>query len=140
MYTEVSTMGFLDEIGSLVGQASQGGDNAKVAGGLMSALQEHPGGIQGVIDSYKQNGMEDHVNAMANGEQQTTTPEQVQQGLCNTGLIESVAAKTGLSPEMVKMAMATILPMVIAHFAPNGQAAAPSQFGGMAQQLMSRFL
>lgn len=133
-------MGFLDEIGSLAGQLSQSSDTAKVAGGLVSALQEHPGGIQGVIDSFKQNGMEDHVNAMATGEQQTTTPEQVQQGLGGTGLIESVAEKAGVSPEIVKVAMATVLPMVIAHFAPNGQAADHSQFGGMAQQLLSRFL
>ena len=133
-------MGFLDEIGSLAGQASQGDNKAKVAGGLMSALQEHPGGVQGLIDSFKQNGMGDHVNAMTTGEQQTTTPEQVQQGLGNTGFIESVAQKAGVSPEVAKMAMATVLPMVLQHFAPNGQVADHSQFGGMAQQLLSRFL
>jgi uncharacterized protein YidB (DUF937 family) len=133
-------MGFFDEIGSMAGQLSQGSDTAKVAGGLMAALQQHPGGIQGVIDSFKQNGMEDHVNAMASGEQSTTTPEQVQQGLGNTGLIEEVAEHAGVSPEVVKVAMATVLPMVIQHFAPNGQVAEHSEFGGMAQQLLGRFL
>ena len=133
-------MGFLDEIGSLAGQMGQGDDKAKVAGGLMSALQEHPGGVQGLIDSFKQNGMEDHVNAMTTGEQQTTTPDQVQQGLGNTGFIENVAQKAGVSPEVAKMAMATVLPMVLQHFAPNGQVADHSQFSGMAQQLLGRFL
>ena len=134
-------MGIFDEISSMTGQMNQGGDDkAKVAGGLMSAMQDHPGGIQGIIDSFKNNGLGDHVNAMASGEQQTTTPEQVQQGMGNTGLIEKVSERTGMSPEMVKIGMATVLPMVIAHFAPNGQAAEPSQFGGMAQQLLSRFL
>ena len=133
-------MGFLDEIGALAGQVNQGDDKAKVAGGLMSALQDHPGGLQGVLDNFRQNGMGDHVDAMATGQQQTTTPDQVQQGLGNTGLIEKVAERTGMSPEMVKIGMATVLPMVIAHFAPNGQAADHSQFGGMAQQLLSRFL
>jgi len=133
-------MGFLDEVGSLAGQLSQNSDEAKVAGGLMQALQQHPDGVQGVIDSFKQNGMEEHVNAMASGEQQTTTPEQVQQGLAGTGLIEKVAENAGVSPEIVQTAMSTVLPMVIQHFAPNGQVAGQGEFGGMAQQLLSRFL
>lgn len=133
-------MGFLDQIGSMAGQFSQGGDQAKVAGGLMQALEQHPGGVQGMIDSFKQNGMGEHVNAMASGEQQTATPEQVQQGLGGTGLIERTAQHAGVSPQIVAMAMTTILPMVIQHFAPNGQAAEHSQFGGMAQQLLSRFI
>ena len=135
-------MGFMDEIGSLVGQSGETSDHAKVAGGLMQALERHPGGIQGVIDSFKQNGMEQHVNAWGSGEQQSATPEQVQQGLGGTGLIERTAQNAGVSPQVVQMAMATILPMVIRHFAPGGQAAPQSegQFGGMAQQLLSRFL
>ncbi|WP_263382323.1 YidB family protein [Granulicella arctica] len=135
-------MGFMDEMGSLVGQSGEMGDRAKVAGGLMEALGQHPGGIQGVIDSFRQNGMEQHVNAWGSGEQQTATPEQVQQGLGGTGLIERTAQNAGVSPEVVQMAMATILPMVIRHFAPGGQVApqGEGQFGGMAQQLLSRFL
>jgi uncharacterized protein YidB (DUF937 family) len=133
-------MGFLDEIGSLAGQLSQNSDEAKVAGGLMQALQQHPGGVQGVIDSFKQNGMEDHVNAMASGDQQTTTPEQVQQGLAGTGLIEKTAEQAGVSPEIVQTAMSTILPMVIQHFAPNGEATGQGDFGGLAQQFLGKFL
>jgi uncharacterized protein YidB (DUF937 family) len=133
-------MGFLDEIGSLAGQLSQNSNEAKVAGGLVQALEQHPGGVQGVIDSFKQNGMEDHVNAMASGDQQTTTPEQVQQGLAGTGLIEKAAEHAGVSPEVVQMAMSTVLPMVLQHFAPNGQAADQGDFGGLAKQLLGKFL
>jgi uncharacterized protein YidB (DUF937 family) len=133
-------MGFLDEIGSLAGQLSQNSDQAKVAGGLVQALEQHPGGVQGLIDSFKQNGMEDHVNAMASGEQQSTTPEQVQQGLAGTGLIEKVAEHAGVSQEVVQTAMSTVLPMVLQHFAPNGQAAGEGEFGGLAKQLLGKFL
>jgi len=140
LLAEEKPMGFLDEIGSLAGQLSQSSDQAKVAGGLVQALEQHPGGIQGLIDSFKQNGLGDHVTAMASGEQQTTTPEQVQQGLGGTGLVEKVAEHAGVSPEIVQMAMATVLPMVIQHFAPNGQASSQGQFGGLAQQLLSRFI
>ena len=134
-------MGFMDEIGALTGQGA-GGDQAKVAGGLMQTLEQHPGGIQGMIDSFKQNGMEQHVNQWGSGATQTATPEQVQHGLGGTGIIEQTAQHAGMSPQMVQMAMATVLPMVMRHFAPGGQAApqGQGQFGGMAQQLLSRFL
>jgi uncharacterized protein YidB (DUF937 family) len=38
------------------------------------------------------------------------------------------------------MALATIIPMAIQHFAPNGQAAPQSSMSGMAQQLLGKFL
>ncbi len=132
-------MGIMDEIGSLVGQQGENGEHAKVAGGLMQVLEQH-GGIQGVIDSFKQNGMEQHVNQWSTGETQTATPEQVQQGLGGTGLIEKTAERAGVSPQVVQIAMATILPMIIRHFASNGQATSQSGLGGIAQQVLSKFL
>jgi uncharacterized protein YidB (DUF937 family) len=37
------------------------------------------------------------------------------------------------------MALATILPMVIQHFAPNGQATPTSSMGIMAEKLLNKF-
>ena len=105
-------MGILDTIESMAGQSGQGGNNAQVAGGLMQALDEHPGGLQGVIQSMQQNGMSQHVQNWSTGAQQTATPEQIQQGVGNTGLIDSVAAKA----------------------APSGG------FGGMAGQILGKFI
>jgi len=135
-------MGLLDSIGSLAGELSQNSDQAKIAGGLVEALEQHPGGIQGVIDSFTQNGMGDHAAALASGEAATTTPEQVQQGLSGTGLLEQAAAKAGVSPQVAAMAMSTILPMVMQHFASSGaaQGQGESPFGGIAQQLLGKFL
>jgi uncharacterized protein YidB (DUF937 family) len=138
---EVNTMGIMDMIQSLAGQtgAAAGTDQAKVAGGFIEALSQHPEGIQGVLDAFKNNGMAEHVNNWSAGQGATATPEQVQQGLAGTGLIEKTAEKTGVSPQVVQMALATVLPMVIQHFAPNGQATPTSSMGSMAQQLLSKF-
>ena len=134
-------MGLLDTIEGMAGQpAPEAGTQSKVAGGLMQALDEHPGGLSGVLDSFKQNGMEDHVQGWATGQQPTTTPEQVQQGLGGTGLIERVAEKSGVSPQVAQAAMATVLPMVVAHFTHGGQnAPPPGGFSGMASQILSKF-
>jgi uncharacterized protein YidB (DUF937 family) len=132
-------MGILDAIEGLAGQ-QDGGTNAKVASGLMQALDEHPGGLAGVISQFQQNGMGEHVQNWASGQQQTATPGQVQQGLGGTGLIDNVAAKAGVSPEVAKMAMAVVLPMVMAHFTQGGQQPPPqSGFASMASQLLSKF-
>ena len=134
-------MGILDTIESMAGQGGQGNNNSQVAGGLMQALDEHPGGLQGVIQNFQQNGMAQHVQNWSNGQQQTATPEQIQQGVGNTGLIENVAAKAGISPEMAKIGMAVVLPMVLAHFTNGGQQAPPSSgFGGMAGSILGKFL
>jgi uncharacterized protein YidB (DUF937 family) len=131
---EVNTMGIMDMIQSLAGQtgAAAGTDQAKVAGGFIEALTQHPEGIQGVLDAFKNNGMASHIGAWGAGQAATATPEQVQQGLGGTGLIEKTAAK------VVSAALATVLPMVIQHFAPNGQATPASGMSGMAEQLLSK--
>ena len=132
-------MGILDALEGLTGQQGGGGEHARVAGGLMQALDEHPGGLAGVMQQFRQNGMGSHVENWASGQQQTASSEQVQQGLGGTGLIENVAAKAGVSPQVAQMAMATLLPMVMAHFTQGGQQAPPqSGFGGMASQILSR--
>src|SRR6266446_867314 len=93
-------MGIMDMIQSLAGQtgAAAGTDQAKVAGGFIEALTQHPEGIQGVLDAFKNNGMAEHVDSWGAGQAATATPEQVQQGLGGTGLIEKTAEKTGVSP------------------------------------------
>lgn len=135
-------MGILDTIQSLAGQVGQDSqsDQAKVAGGFIQALTQHPEGIQGVLDSFRQNGMAEHVETWSNGASANATPDQVQQGLAGTGLIEKTAEHAGVSPQVVQTALATVLPMVIQHFAPGGQAAPQSSLGGMATQFLGRFL
>ena len=137
-------MGLLDTIEGMAGQQGQGtnsGTNANVASGMMQALEQHPGGLSGVIDCFRNNGMADHVQNWSNGQEPAATPGQIEQGLGNTGFIDNVAAKAGVSPEIAKVAMATVLPMVFAHFTHGGQQAPPqSGYGGMASQLLSKFL
>jgi uncharacterized protein YidB (DUF937 family) len=135
-------MGFFDSIENLAAQELGGGanTNANVAGGVMQALEEHPGGLAGVMDHLTNNGMGEHVQNWSQGTN-TATPDQIQQGLAGSGFLENVAAKAGVSPQVASMAMSTILPMVMSHFTNCGQQAPPqSGFGGMASQILGRFL
>jgi len=135
-------MGILDTISQLAGQAGDAaqGDQAKVAGGFIKALTDHPEGIQGVLASLQANGMADHIGSWATGQDATATPEQIQQGLGPTGLIEKTADHAGVSPSVVTSALAIILPMLIQHFAPNGQPAEQGNMGSLAQQILGKFI
>lgn len=133
-------MGFLDTIEGMANQQG-GGQDSRIAGGLMQALDEHPGGLSAVLDHFRNNGLGDQVQDWASGQQSTATPEQIQQGLGNTGFIDQVAAKAGISPEVAKIAMATVLPALISHFTAGGQQAPPqSGFSDMGAQLLKNFL
>ena len=132
-------MGFLDGLESMAANAmsESGNDKMKVAGGLLQSLQEHPGGLGAVMENMRANGLGEHVDAAQNGETPTVTPDQVATGLQGTGLLESVAAKAGVSPEVAQMAMTTVLPMVMAHFGQNGgQTPDMGQLGGMLTKLL----
>ena len=120
-------MGFLDSLESMASSAMEGSDNpsAKVAGGLMQALQEHPGGLQGVMDTMAQNGVDPQAVA-AGG---TASPEQIGQGLQGSPLIGMVAEKAGVSPEVAQQLMSTVLPMVMSHFTEGGTTAPPASAG-----------
>ncbi len=143
-------MGLLDSIEGMAKQGMGGqpdgastdpATHAQVAGGVMQALDEHPGGLSGILDHFKNNGMQQQVQNWSTGAQTTASPEEVHQGLAGSGFIESVASKAGVPPQVAEAAMATVLPMVMAHFTQNGQAAPPqSGFGGMASQILGRFL
>jgi uncharacterized protein YidB (DUF937 family) len=135
-------MGLLDSIGAMAGDASHG-DNAKVMGGFIQALESHPDGIQGMLKSFAANGLGAHATALANGETPSVTTDEVKQGLGGTGLIEKAAQHAGVSPQVVEGALATVLPLVMAHFAkgegPTATSAGSGGIGDMAQNLIKKF-
>jgi uncharacterized protein YidB (DUF937 family) len=131
-------MGLLDSLEGMAASAmtGSGSDTTKVAGGLMQALQEQPGGLGAIVANFQQNGLGGHVDAMQNGETPQMTPDQVATGLSGTGLLESAAEKAGVSPEVAQQVMSTVLPMVMSHFVQNGAAPDEGALGGM----LSKFL
>ncbi len=130
-------MGILDSVESMMGGQSGSNPNGQVAGGLLGALEEHPGGLGGLMQHMQNNGVD--TQAAASG--QPMSPDQAGQGLQGSGMIENVAQRTGMSPEMVKIGLATVLPMVMAHMTQGGTQAAPnSGAGSMASEILGRFL
>lgn len=139
-------MGIMDMVEQAAGMG--GGDKTQVAGGVLSEIQNQPGGIGSIFSSFQNNGLGGLVQQWAGGQTAPASPDQVQQGLNGTGMIDGVANRLGISPTMAKMGMAVILPMVIHHYVSNGHvtpqgeptgAPQPDQ-GGMLQSILGRIL
>lgn len=112
-------MGLLDMAGELLG--GQGGSNENALGAVLSMVNNHPGGLPGLISAFEQNGLGGAVNSwVSNGANQPVSGQQVQNVLGGAQLQE-VASKLGVPPEMASGVVAQLLPGIIDHLTPNGQ-------------------
>ena len=140
-------MSFLSALSTFAGQSQQpiSDEHAGVAQALVAHAQGQPGGLAGILDQFRQNGMAQHVQSWLGAQpNQAIEGSQVEQGL-GPGAIESIAAKAGLSPAVAKTALAVALPMLISHLAQgSGQLPEQATSGGglaaMAEGLFSRAL
>lgn len=141
-------MGILDSIEQMAGQFGGGGaSHAQVGGGLADELQNRPGGVGSIFSAFQNNGLGGLVQQWAGGSTAPASPDQVEQGLGGTGIIDSVAQRLGVSPGMVKTGLAIILPMLIHHYVSNGHGTAEGEptgpqpeMGGLLQGVLSRIL
>jgi uncharacterized protein YidB (DUF937 family) len=117
-------MGLLDALTSIAGGASP--EHHGVADALSQVMQEHPGGMDGILNQLKQNGLADQVQSWVGpGENKAISPEQVQQGF-----------GSGISPAVASGVIAVVLPLVVSHLSGNsGQPAQPGGLAGLAGKI-----
>ena len=127
-------MGLLDALTSIAGGASP--EHHGVADALSQVMQEHPGGMDGILSQLKQNGLADQVQSWITlGENKSVSPEQVQQGL-GTSTIENIAQRAGISPAVASGVIAVVLPLVVSHFSgASGQTAEAGGLAGLASKI-----
>ena len=140
-------MGLENIIESFAGQASAHANHAKVAGGLMQEIESRQGGLSGIMQSLLHNGMGQTVDRWSRGQTQPASSSDLEKGLAGTGLIDSVAQRTGLSPAVVQEGLAVVLPFVIHHMvahhhiAADGQpAGVPADSGDVLQSVLQKIL
>jgi uncharacterized protein YidB (DUF937 family) len=107
-----------DKIGEFVKNLSTGGGanptTAAIPGGLAGAL----GGLVGQLQA---NGLGDAANSwVGKGANMAVNSGQLSQAL-GPDVIAAIAAKTGLSAEVISGALAQVLPQVVDGLTPNGQ-------------------
>lgn len=125
-------MGILDSLVSAAEGAGIGaGDTTKVTGGLINEIQHQPGGVDGLLQAFQQQGMGGLVQQWAGGQTQPASTDQIDQGLGHTGMIDSISQKTGLPSMAVKAGLAIAVPVLIHHFVANGHVTSDGQPTGV---------
>lgn len=144
-------MSLFNAFSSLLGQSSAGGDaqptqdqHVSTTQALMQHFSGQPGGLSGLLEQFRANGMGSHVDSWTGPQpNQPLQPQQVEQGM-GPDAITSIAERAGISPGMAKVALATALPMLISHLSQgSGQLPQQAQGGGLtglAESLFSRAL
>lgn len=118
-------MGLLDNLeGSLENKAESsvlGGSSNPMAAHLLETINNHPGGLSGLIQSLHDQGLGSIASSwVGNGENLPISGEQIQQVLGNER-VQQLAAKAGISPDAASSTLSQLLPTLVDKLTPNGQ-------------------
>lgn len=121
-------MGLFDSIAGQVMNKITGGSTDGIAAAAMEMFNNN-GGLSGILDKFKAGGLgEQAASWVSKGENLSVTPEQITSVL-GDGQIAAMAAKFGLTPEVLSSQIADHLPGVVDKMTPNGEVGADS--GGL---------
>lgn len=114
-------MGLMDMVGGMLGgQGGQGDSKAALMQAVMGLIQNHPGGLQGLLGQFQQAGLAEHVQSwIGTGANQGITADHIQQALSGDQL-QAVAQQAGVDPGQASQGLASLLPEIVNHLTPNG--------------------
>jgi len=116
-------MSLFDLAGELLGnQNSNAGGSQNALSAVLSMVNNHPGGLPGLVSAFEQGGLGGAVGSWVQPgtPNQPVSGDQVQSSLgCDQ--IQEVATKLGLPPEAASAVIAQVLPGIISHLTPGGQ-------------------
>ena len=113
-------MGLFDDVAGAVMGKVMGGNQGSMVQVAMEMFNQY-GGLNGVLDKFKQGGLgELAASWVGTGENLPISPEQISSVL-GSGAIAEMAAKFGITPEVLSNQIAQHLPSVIDKMTPNGE-------------------
>lgn len=123
-------MSLFDQLGQAVGglMGGSGGSQNPLLQAAMGLLGQNSsvGGVAGLVQAFQKNGLTDIVNSwVGTGQNLPVSAQQIKQGL-GGDLLNQLAAKAGLSPDVASSQLAGLLPNLIDKLTPNGNIEAGS--------------
>ena len=117
-------MGFMEDLVGKVKEAVGGGagEHSALANEILGLLSggSEGGGLQGVIQSFKDKGLGDIVSSwVGTGQNLPISGDQLKTGL-GADLIGQLAAKVGIPPDVATSKLTEILPGIIDKLTPEG--------------------
>lgn len=117
-------MGLFDSVaGAVLGKL--GGEQGGMAQIAMEMLNQN-GGLSGVLEKFKAGGLaEQAASWVGKGENLPISADQIS-SILGSGAIAEMAAKFGITPEVLSSQIAQHLPSVVDKMTPNGEVPADS--------------
>ena len=113
-------MGLLDNLENRAAGSALGDGTNSLTSGLLQLIQNQPGGLQGLVQSFHDKGLGGIVSSwIGTGPNPSISGDQVHQVL-GSDQVKALAAKAGISPDVAGTAIAQILPGLIDKLTPNG--------------------
>jgi uncharacterized protein YidB (DUF937 family) len=84
-------------------------------------IQNQPGGLQGLVQSFHNNGLGSLVSSwVSTGQNLPISADQIHQAL-GSSQVQALATKAGISPDAAGSAIAQLLPTLVDKLTPSGQ-------------------
>jgi uncharacterized protein YidB (DUF937 family) len=114
-------MGILDDLENKAVNSVLGGSSNPLATGLLQAINNHPGGLPALLQSFHDKGLGSIASSwVGSGQNLPITADQIQHVL-GSDQVKQLAAKAGISPDAAGASLAQLLPTLIDKLTPNGQ-------------------
>jgi uncharacterized protein YidB (DUF937 family) len=116
-------MGLLDDLENKAVTGILGGSSNPLATGLLQMINNQPGGLPGLVQSFHDKGLGNLVSSwVGTGQNLPISAEQIQHVL-GSEQVKQLAAKAGISPDVAGSSLAQLLPTLVDRLTPNGQMA-----------------
>lgn len=120
-------MGLMDDLAgkamsSMLGGSGTGSSNPMIAC-VMQMINNHPGGLSGLVHAFHQNGLGEIASSwVSSGQNMPISADQIQQVL-GSPMVQQFAASCGINPQEAGSKLAEFLPMIVDHLTPQGKVA-----------------
>jgi uncharacterized protein YidB (DUF937 family) len=132
-------MGLLDNLENQAATSLLGGGSNPLAAGILQMIQNQPGGLSGLVQSFHEKGLGGLMSAwVSTGPNPPMTNDQVHQAL-GSDKVKELAAAAGISPDIASSAIAQLLPGIVDKLTPNGQVPEHSSVMDIASSLLQSF-
>ncbi len=127
-------MGIFDNLENMAMNRAAGSNPAVAE--ILQMIQNHPGGLNGLVQSFHQNGLGGLVNSwVGTGQNLPATADQVQQVL-GSDRIQALAKQMGVDPNTASSVVSQFLPMIVDKLTPNGNVPEHSNLLQMGESLL----
>jgi uncharacterized protein YidB (DUF937 family) len=132
-------MGLFDDLENKAASSMLGGSSDPLATGLLQMINNQPGGLPGLLQSFHEKGLGGLAASwVGTGQNLPISADQLQHVL-GSDQVTQLAAKAGISPDTAGAALTQLLPGLVDRLTPNGQMPQHSNLLEMGMSIMQSF-